>query len=86
MAEWPDSVAVLFVDGPLAGEVHQAPARAGMPLMMLRVRLGEAEVEVRAAGEQAQGAGWVSYLGLGMMGRGTGGDTDNEPWAYVYAD
>lgn len=84
MSEWPDSVAVLFVDGPLAGEVHQAPARAGMPVMMLRVRLGEAEVEVRSAGEQASGGGWVSYLGLGMMGRSSG--ADDEPWPYVYSD
>ncbi|MDQ1288597.1 MAG: hypothetical protein QG622_2163 [Actinomycetota bacterium] len=83
MAEWSDSVAVLFVDGPLAGEVHQAPARAGMPVMMLRVRLGEVEVEVRSAGDQQPGSGWVSYLGLGMMGRRSG---PGEPWPYVYSD
>jgi hypothetical protein len=84
MPEWPDSVAVLFVDGPLAGEVHQAPARAGMPMMMLRVRLTDAEIEVRSAGEQAPGAGWVSYLALGMLGRGS--DSEDEPWPYIFSD
>jgi len=96
MAEWPDSVPVLFVDGPLAGEIHPAPARAGLPAMMLRVRPrehGGAPVEVRSAGEQAPGGGWVSYLGLGLArprARAAGGAaiaaTDPGPWAFVYSD
>lgn len=84
MTEWPDSVPVLFVDGPLAGEVHPAPARAGLPAMMLRVRLGETEIEVRAADRQAAGHGWVSYMGLGSGGRRA--RSEREPWAFVYAD
>jgi hypothetical protein len=84
MTEWPDCVPVLFVDGPLAGEVHQAPARAGLPAMMLRVRLGESEIEVRSARDQAPGAGWVSYLGLGSGGARARAAQD--PWPFVYAD
>lgn len=84
MTEWPDIVPVLFVDGPLAGEVHEAPARAGLPAMMLRVRLGESDIEIRSAGDQAQGAGWVSYLGLGnSRARSSRG---GEPWPFVYAE
>lgn len=84
MTEWPDFVPVLFVDGPLAGEVHEAPARAGLPAMMLRVRLGESEIEVRSARDQGAGGGWVSYLGLGNS-RSRGGQVD-EPWPFVYAE
>jgi len=84
MTEWPDIVPVLFVDGPLAGEVHQAPARAGLPAMMLRVRLGESEIEVRSFRDQRPGAGWVSYLGLGRAGARA--RTAQEPWPFVYAD
>jgi len=93
MAEWPDSVPVLFVDGPLAGEVHAAPARAGLPAMMLRVRLarergpggdGATLVEVRPAGDQAPGCGWVSYLGLGLARPRKGADPG--PFAFVYSD
>lgn len=84
MTEWPDYVPVLFVDGPLAGEVHHAPARAGLPAMMLRVRLGESEIEVRSARDQGPGAGWVSYLGLG--GGGARARAAQEPWPFVYAD
>jgi len=89
MAEWPDSVPVLFVDGPLAGEVHPAPARAGSPAMMLRVRCGTSRVEVRSAADQAPGAGWMSYLGLGMARPRRGLDDDltrAEPWAFVYSE
>ena len=84
MSEWPDCVPVLFVDGPLAGEVHEAPGRAGMPAMLLRVRLGENEIEVRPGDAQAPGQGWVSYLGLGMAGARA--RAQREPWAFVYAD
>ena len=94
MAEWPDSVPVLFVDGPLAGEVHRAPARAGVPAMMLRVRMRDATVEVRPAADQGPGAGWDSYLGLGLARprRAPEGGTrdaeasDAEPWAFVHSD
>lgn len=75
---------MLFVDGPLAGEVHQAPARAGMPAMMLRVRLGETTIEVRSARDQAPGSGWVSYLGLGRAG--VRARAEREPWPFVFAD
>jgi hypothetical protein len=84
MTEWPDYVPVFFVDGPLAGEVHQAPARAGLPAMMLRVRLGEAEIEVRSARDQGPATGWVSYLGLGSSGARA--RAAREPWPFVYAD
>jgi hypothetical protein len=84
MAEWPECVPVLFVDGPLAGEVHEAPARAGLPAMMLRVRLGVSDIEVRAADVQAAGHGWVSYMGLGSGGARA--RAEREPWAFVYAD
>jgi len=84
MTEWPDSVPVLFVDGPLAGEVHAAPARAGVPAMMLRVRLGDPDIEVRSARDQAPDQGWVSYLGLGRSGVRARGE--REPWPFVYAD
>lgn len=84
MTEWPDRVPVLFVDGPLAGEVHPAPARAGLPSMMLRVRLGESEIEVRPAGDQAPGPGWVSYLGLGRSSARA--RAEHEPWPFIYAD
>lgn len=87
MAEWPESVPVLFIDGPLAGEVHPAPARAGTPFAMLRVRLVEARVDVRSAREQPAGGGWVSYLGLGIARRRSGGvRATDEPWPFVYAD
>jgi hypothetical protein len=84
MSDWPDSVPVLFVDGPLAGEVHDAPARAGLPPILLRVRLGESDVEVCPADVQASDRGWVSYMGLGMSGRRA--IAEHEPWAFVYAD
>jgi hypothetical protein len=84
MAEWPEWVPVLFVDGPLSGEVHPAPARAGLPAMMLRVRRGDAGTEVRAAHDQAPGLGWVSYLGLGRSGAKA--QAAPEPWAFICAD
>jgi hypothetical protein len=88
MTEWPDSVPVLFVDGPLAGEVHPAPARAGLPAMMLRVRPGGPRVEVRSAGEQAPGGGWVSYLGLGLARPRSRPQEEPgaDPWAFVYSE
>jgi hypothetical protein len=84
MAEWPDWVPVLFVDGPLSGEVHLAPARAGLPAMMLRVRRRDAEIEVRAACDQAPGPGWVSYLGLGRPSAKS--PVASEPWVFICAD
>lgn len=90
MAEWPDSVPVLFIDGPLAGEVYPAPARAGMPVMMLRVRRSDSRVEVRSARDQAPGAGWASYLGLGAgrrrAGRRAGENDGAAQWLFVYSE